>query len=337
MATTATPTNNELYGHEPVTRELLEAFNEASPPTSWFNRKKDGQYLGWAVGKFTGGKGGAVSEKVFALWMKGGKPVSPIDFKRSPACHIEFPPAPVKAFYVDAAAMLKFNDDVGRASQKAELQREGFDKELYQEYAALAEDLDHFFTQGLAEFLVNNTDHSFLNQAERDIIQNEGKSEAIKAIVRVIRNAMDHSYHQFRWYVPKRNALKQNYGEGPVKKICPHDEAIVSREEWNPFHEHMLAAPDPLMLNLMRIQLPDGKTMCGPADYHRLYAEGASAAMTLTIYGLHRRPDGQHSVSGANTGLQLITNGVPSTGNSAGVDMFAIRMAKRQRTIDSTE
>lgn len=330
----STSAHLELFEYEAPTREVIEGFLNITPATSWANRKAEGQYLDWACGTFTIGKKATPSEKVYVAWHdKDGNQLN-VDRKRMPAVEIECPPAPIKSIYITPESILKYADDIGRANQKIEFDRECV-SDLYPEWQECVKDLDELFVDKLVRFLVKNADsHSLLNDSDRDVIRDEGEEEAIKVLTRIMRNSHDHSHHQLRWWVPKRNIFRVNYSDGPVKKICPHDEWIKDREEWQRMADHLLSVTEPHRLNLIRVLLPDGTTAVKPDEYNLLHHENAVGALTLTVYGVHRRPDGQHSTMAANTCVQLITNGVPSTGGATGVDVMAIRKAKRARIED---
>lgn len=327
-------TRDDLFKNDVPPPDVIKQID--SQPESWAYRVDAGWKLVWKSGFFSPKKGAPAIRRVYVTWIKPDGSDINAGHKTLPVTDIVSPTGPIKkgAFYVKVPDdVFRFNEDVERAVQKIEFDvGPDADKSNCPNWDRFATAMDKLFVDDLADYLVHNVDdHDLLNDGDRALVADEGPEAAAKALKRMMLDGMNRSYHRYGWAAPKHKILRQRYpraGGAELVKVAPKDADLLARPEYSRILDHINKSAAFWTINLLPIFLPDG-TEVGPDEYDRLNGNGALATMTLTIFGVNRRPDGQHSIMGSNSGTHLVTNGSSAQSTGPTLNIMAMRGKRR--------
>jgi hypothetical protein len=320
-------TTDDLFRHDVPEASVIAQVDAQTD--SWVHRVDSGWKLVWRAGGFSQKKGAPIIRRVYLTWLTPDGADINAGKRGLPAAEIVAPTGAVKAFYINPDDMFRFNEDVERAVQKIEFHAPAdTDTATCLNWQRFADAMDVLFVDDLVAFLVHNVDdHDLLNDGDRALIADEGAEVAIKSLKRMMLDGMNRSYHRYSWAGPKHKIMRQRYvktGNTDLVKVAPKDADLLQTPEYGRVLDYINKSTSFWMLNLLPIYLPDG-TPVQPDQYNRLNSNGALASMTITIYGVNRRPDGQHSIMGSNTGTHLVTNGSSAQAIGTSLNIMAMR------------
>jgi hypothetical protein len=334
-----------LFEHYNVDKDMIKRFDTKvaaqSTVKTFADRYAAGERLGWVFDTVT--IGGRSEKRMFVCYHD--KDGNPIDVPtRFPALEIVLPAAPVKGAYLSMADALRYNDgNVGAATQKFVFDHETTDGR-FESWCEAARHLDDVLNGGRCKFLATNAEAvagTYLSAADLKYLKKHGPEKLENRLKEALEDPNNRSQHQCRFWCPKSNLFVARKNDGPVLKVSPADQKVLDTpgfDDSGKIRNHLESADSPLSLRLLKIVLP-GSTAAGntvlPNELDKVNT-GAIASMKLTVYSLYKRPtDDQHSVSCANTGVLLLTNGPARGGGVAEVDMMAeLRATKAPRDTD---
>ena len=317
-----------------MTPEVVTLINDATDAgnsNTWRARRMRGMTLGWALDEFT--IKDKTEKRMYVCWHDAdGNKVS-VDKNKIPAIHIQAPVGPVKAAYVTPADVLRYDTgDPTRVVQKLVFDTEN---EMYDDWTQFASEMETLLNEDRATFYIDHIEsHSLLDAGVRKVFAKKGREAAIEKLLDAINNSNDNSQHACAWSKAKSKVFKVRH-DGDGMMVSPAAAKILDGGDGqfdpsNKIRDYLEAGDadsgKPYDLNLLRITEPDGKTVIPPHELGSLYGDGMLAMHTLTIYGINKRPDGQHSVMAFNTNVHVCTNGLPREA-APGVDVNAIVMA----------
>lgn len=325
-----------LFEHYPVTREIIDVFNDRmdnAAPT-WRARKKRGEYLAWRNGVFT--IRGKKETRTFVAWHdKDGNPID-VSYNKLPACTVVAPAGPIKSAFLTGSDALRYAEDVARAEQKIVLDHETTDSALYADFIAFVEDLRKLLVDSRATHLATTLDsHEHLSAGERKMHKKSGPDALAEKIKEGIEDSFNRSHHECRFWSPKHKLLRQRYSDGPMQKVCEADKELLPSMDVGGKIETFLENSDAFYsLNPLRINLARPGETVAPDEYN-LIRPGGVASMEICIYGMHMRVDGQHSVMTSLNSVALLTNGPQTRQEMTGVDMFDMLHAAKKAKVES--
>ena len=334
----------DLFAHYEVDEDMIKMFNDKidnanGSQMTYRQHKRAGHKLGWVFTNVT--IGGRSEKRMVVCWHDDKN--NPLDVPtRFPALDIVAPAGPVKAWYVQMSDVLRYHEGgIGGANQKVVFDHESTDPR-FAEWQEFVKDVDDVLNKGRCTFLAKNAAEvagSYLSKNELKYINKHGPEKGAEWLFEHLEDSNNRSQHQCRFWCAKNNIFQARRGEGPVLKICPADREILDMEGFDPsckIENHLKTCDNDQSLRLLKITLP-GTSASGNTvkpNELQLLQKNAVASMKLTIYSLYKRPaDDQHSVSCANTGVSMLTNGPFQSGDVPAVDMMAtLRAGKRART-----
>lgn len=332
------------FEYRPMTPEIARLINDATDsanPNTYRARRARGEYLGWELGTFLIGKDKKPDVRGYVCWHEADGTLIGVREKGIPVLQLQVPVAPVKAVYVTMKDV--FHYDSG--DPKTVVQKFVFDIDdhRFDDWNAFKADLDDVLNVQRAAFLIDNiAEPSLLDAKVREIFKKKGKEAAIEKILESINDDTHHAHHYCHWSKAKSKLFKvRDEIDGmrispAVQTILDHvDNAGVAFDSSGKVKDYLLAGDTqslrPFDLNLLRIVHSDGVSVVKPGELGRLHADGMFAMHTLTLFGIGRRPDGQHYVMVQNSGVQLCTNGLPKEA-AVGIDVASIMAAKPAET-----
>lgn len=315
-----------------------------SPSKPFWKRYAEGERLGWVFGPVT--IGGRSEKRMFVCYHD--KDGNALDVPtRFPALEIVLPAAPIKGAYLSMADALRYNDgNVGAATQKVVFDHEATDPR-FERWIEAVRHIDDVLNAGRCKFLATHAEEvggTYLSASDLKYFKKHGSEKLETRLKEALEDSNNRSQHQCRFWCPKSNLFVARKNDGPVLKVSPADEKILAMpgfDDSGKIRNHLETSDSPLSLRLLKIVLP-GTSAAGntvlPNELDKINS-GAIASMKLTVYSLYKRPtDDQHSVSCANTGVMLLTNGPARGGGVAEVDMMAeLRATKAPRSDDMME
>lgn len=324
----STYTDDALFEHESPSPELIDAIE--SQPGSYVARRADGWRLGWHIVTIGGNKGQPKTQRVNVVWFdQENQPQTSTGI----ATDIITPVVRIGGLYIRVPEdVFKFETNAERVHQSVVIDTKN--TEQCPNAKAFFDDMDQLFTVDLANFLVDRAeDHDLLNESDRVQLEEDGPEAMKKALLRYIRDPMNKSFHMFHYEKPKRKILSVRRFDpkaGKPVKILPKDAEILNTEPFERIKQFIDSSASYWSLSLVKILLPDGKTVVRPDQYSRLERNNAFATMTISLFGINRRDDGQHSVMACNSGVRLITNGARGESSGPTIDLMAMRRKRPQ-------
>lgn len=327
-----------------MTPDFVTVLNDAADAgnaNKWRARRLRGQTLGWALDEFT--IKDKTEKRMYVCWYdEAGNKVG-VDYNKIPVVNIEAPVAPVRAVYVAMPDVLRFDTgDPTRVVQKFVFDTEN---KMYDDWSQFTSEMEKLLNEDRATFYIDHIEsHSLLDANIRKVFAKKGREAAIEKLLDAIGDSNNNSQHACAWSKAKSKLFKVRH-DGDGMMVSPASAKILDSgdEPFDPSNKvrDYLEAGDPdsgkpYDLNLLRITEPDGKTVIPPDALGSLYGDGMLAMHTLTIYGINKRPDGQHSVMAFNTNVHVCTNGLPREA-TVGVDVNAILMAHASGGGDAEE
>jgi hypothetical protein len=332
MSKSKTP--REKYFKEfKITQARIDSFHDKlhkAVPHCWQTHIDAGHVPKWCFGKqkMGGKKGGAVTfvNRMYANWVDketGKELVVPAENKLA-AFTVTSPAGLIKAAYLTMPCVLKYEDGkLDRASQKVEFDITGTDPR-FEAYRMYWEMMSKFLNEDRVRALADHfpDDHDLLPLENRGV--KVDKEKLFQKLLMQLDEPTSNAQHKYKPDKAKRKIFKEKYADGPTTRISHHDNDILSMpgfDDSGRLREHMEKFEKLQSLNLLHINLPKVGEVVQPMEYG-LINRNAIAAQELTIYGVHARADGQHSVMGGLTTLHLLSNALPGVKKVDGADMF---------------
>jgi hypothetical protein len=344
---------NDAWAHYPIDTGVLSKVTQMLGDKAWTTRTKRGEHLAWMHAELRDNNG-PNKVRMFVWWHdQHNQPINPPT--GFPECEWIAPPGIVERWYAAPTNVFRFKEqETGARAQSlalnADAQMPSADgSNMLADFRRYSEAIDKLLNEDRCAYMAAHAGAlkgTCISDADRaGHAKCKKKAEKDPAIDPVavltekltdqLRDPAHRGQHVCNAALKPRRKIfgTRRKAENSQMMVSPRDEGVLAMDEWcdhaNIIRTHLESSEKPLSLNLMKVQLPDGSQV--PADgYGRLRA-GAVACVSMSVYGVFMRADGQHTVMSAVTGVTVITNG-PEDDAAPSVNLMEdLQRLKRRR------